>query len=161
MPTPCSGWRRHVARISGSSVAGGTALAGEHLLPPTGGDWQRLAAACREHHGVEVIVDAGPTIPPIAAHRLAMRSLLVVRPCYLALRRAVQRSECASGIIVVNEPGRSLGVTDVERSLSLPILAEIPWDPAVARAVDAGLLAARLPQTLARPLRRLTTGAPA
>ena len=34
-----------------------------------------------------------------------------------------------------------------------PVVAELPFDPAVARSVDAGLLASRLPRSVAQPLR--------
>ena len=61
-------------------------------------------------------------------------------------RRLVQR-EPRDG-----EPGRSITGREVERVLGVPVLAEVPYDPAIARAVDAGLLLARLPVTLARPL---------
>jgi hypothetical protein len=35
------------------------------------------------------------------------------------------------------------------------VVAELVWDPAVARAVDSGMLAARLPLSLVKPLQRL------
>ena len=115
---------------------------------------ERLAAAlaCTDGH---VVVDAGESVPPPTLHQCADQSLLVVRPCYLALRRAVRFTGLATGVIVVGEPGRALGTTEIERSLGLPVVAEIPWDPAVARAIDAGLLASRLPGSLARPLTRV------
>jgi hypothetical protein len=58
-----------------------------------------------------------------------------------------------TGIVLVTEPGRALGARDVERAIGAPVVAEVPYDPAVARAVDAGLLATRLPGSIARPLR--------
>ena len=57
--------------------------------------------------------------------------------------------------VLVTEPGRCLGKVDIERALGIEVAAELPWDPGVARAVDAGLLQARLPTSLARPLGRL------
>lgn len=126
--------------------------------PPANGDpalvAERLAEACARHAG-PVVIDAGPQVPPEVLHRCASRSLVVVRPCYLGLRRATAHLGLACGVIVVGEPGRALGVTDVERTLGVPVVAELTWDPAVARAVDAGLLASRLPPSLARPLGRL------
>ena len=47
--------------------------------------------------------------------------------------------------MLVAEPGRALRVPDIERAIGVPVVATISHDPAVARAVDAGLLAARLP----------------
>jgi hypothetical protein len=37
----------------------------------------------------------------------------------------------------------------------VPVEATVAIDPAIARAVDAGLLAARLPRSLGRDLRRV------
>jgi hypothetical protein len=54
--------------------------------------------------------------------------------------------------VLVTEPGRALGVADVEGTLHVPVRAEVAVDPSVARAVDAGLLASRLPRPLARSL---------
>ena len=83
----------------------------------------------------------------------AHSSLLVTRPCYLALRRAARSRIAADGIVLIREPGRSLDRSDVETLLSTPVIAEIDLDPAVARAVDAGLLARHAPRHLHRSLR--------
>ena len=80
----------------------------------------------------------------------ATHSLLVTRLCYLALRRAVRAPLRPSGVVVVSEPGRSLRASDVVSLLGAPVVAELAYEPAVARAVDAGLLAKRLPASLAR-----------
>lgn len=77
------------------------------------------------------------------------RSLLVVRPCQLALFRARHLPVAPTGVVVVREPARALTVADVERVVGVPVVAELAVDPAVARAVDAGLLAARLPRSFA------------
>jgi hypothetical protein len=58
-----------------------------------------------------------------------------------------------SGVVLDTEPGRSLVRRDVEYVLGAPVRAEIELDPLVARAVDAGLLATRLPRGLHRALR--------
>ena len=102
-----------------------------------------------------VVVDAGssPTGAALDIAAAAAVSLLVVRPCFLALRRAVAAPVRPSGVVLVREPGRSLGRRDVEDALSVPVCAEVDLEPAVARAVDAGLLAARLPRSLAHALR--------
>jgi MinD-like ATPase involved in chromosome partitioning or flagellar assembly len=83
----------------------------------------------------------------------ARRSILVTRPCYMALRRAMASPLRPSEVVVVREPGRSLSRHDIETAARAPVRTEIETDPAVARAVDAGLLAARLPRSLARGLR--------
>ncbi|HEX2192486.1 MAG TPA: hypothetical protein VHH09_04780 [Acidimicrobiales bacterium] len=84
----------------------------------------------------------------------ASLSLLVLRPCYLGLRRAVAAPLRASGLVLVNEEGRSLAGRDIEEALGIPLRARVPYDAAIARAVDAGLLAARIPRRLERSLRR-------
>lgn len=80
-------------------------------------------------------------------------SLLVLRPCYLALRRALAAPVRPSGVVLVTEVGRSLGRRDVEEVLGVPVRAEVAVEEAVARAVDAGLLARRVPRQLERALR--------
>lgn len=80
----------------------------------------------------------------------APRSLLVIRPCYLALRHALTSPLRPTGLVVMDEPGRSLGARDVAEVLGVPVVAEVPVESATARAVDAGLLVARLPRGLAR-----------
>jgi cellulose biosynthesis protein BcsQ len=115
---------------------------------------ERLAAAAADspHH---VIIDAGAIVPTDAMLQCAQRSLLVIRPCYLALRRAAAFGDTTSDLIVVAEPGRCLSRVDIERALGAHVVAELPWDPGVARSVDAGLLQSRLPLSLSRPLDRL------
>jgi hypothetical protein len=84
-------------------------------------------------------------------------SVMVVRGCYLGLRRAVRSPLLgrAAGIVLVEEQGRSLGPSEVTDVLDSPVLARVPVRAAVARAIDAGVLAARLPEALARPTARL------
>jgi pimeloyl-ACP methyl ester carboxylesterase len=100
-----------------------------------------------------VIVDAGSTpAPPAELVRGADHALLVTRPCYLALRAAIRHPARPTGIVLVDEPGRALGTRDIETSLGAPVVANVLLDPAVARAVDAGLLAARLPAGFRRAM---------
>jgi hypothetical protein len=99
-----------------------------------------------------VIVDAGTRPPPPPLTDAADQTLLVTRPCYLALRRAVSTPDRPTGIVLVSEPGRALRAADVERAVGVPVVTQLDLDPAVARAVDAGLLAARLPRLLQRQL---------
>ena len=98
------------------------------------------------------VVDAGSGLATIPIIEYATQSLLIIRPCYLALRRASLLTTKPDGVIVITEPGRALGVHDVESVVGAPVLAEIPFDPAIARAVDAGLLAGRVPTLLAKHL---------
>lgn len=82
-------------------------------------------------------------------------SLLVLRPCYLALRRALRAPLQPGAVVLVGEPQRALQQADVEDVLGLRVRAAIPWKPAIATAVDAGLLARRLPSQLERALHGL------
>ena len=113
--------------------------------------WADLAAALAQR---TTVIDAGTGIPPAALLAAATHNLLVTRPCYLALRLAAASSVQPSGIVLIGEPGRALTARDIERAVGAPVVAELHYDPAVARAVDAGLLAARLPATLAHALTR-------
>jgi MinD-like ATPase involved in chromosome partitioning or flagellar assembly len=125
---------------------------GAASIPDGGPRWDALATSLLALDGT-VVVDAGVGEPPASLRAVASQSLLVIRPCYLALRRAVADGVQPTGIVLVQEPGRALASADVERAIGAPVVAEVPFDPAVARAVDAGLLASRLPRTLAHPLR--------
>jgi hypothetical protein len=83
----------------------------------------------------------------------ADHSLLVLRPCFLALRRAMRAPIRPTGVVLVVEEGRALTTPDVEDVLGVPVQAAVSVTAQVARAVDAGLLASRLPRTLERELR--------
>lgn len=103
--------------------------------------------------GCDVTVDVGTRVPPESLAARADRSLLVTRPCYLSLRRAVRSAIRPTGVILVDEPGRGLGPRDIEHAIGAPVEAVVSVDPSVARAVDAGLLATRLPRVMTRALR--------
>ena len=122
---------------------------------PGGTRWPQLALALAQHPGA-VVIDAGTGSPPGELLGASATHLLVTRPCYLALRRAVADGVQPTGVVLVGEPGRALNARDIERALSAPVVAQVEYDPAVARAVDAGLLAARLPRSLAHALQQLT-----
>jgi hypothetical protein len=101
-----------------------------------------------------VVVDCGTTERVAAAVVAgAQRSILVIRPCYLALRRAMASPLRPSEVVMIREPGRTLSRHDVESAVGAPVRVEIDADPAVARAVDSGLMAGRLPRSLERGLR--------
>jgi len=129
----------------------GSASAMPRAVPPARVDL--LGDALAANPG-EVIVDLGvpaPDLLPLLAR--ADRSLLVLRPCYLALRRATALPTRPTGVVLVTEPGRALGRRDIEDVVGVKVAAEIDVQPAIARAVDAGLLAGRLPRSLSRTLR--------
>ncbi|MCA1846870.1 MAG: hypothetical protein LC792_27485 [Actinobacteria bacterium] len=76
--------------------------------------------------------------------------LLVIRPCYLALRAALTIGLCgtASAAVLISEAGRALDGGDVATITGLPVIATIPVRADIARAVDAGVLTGRLPEAL-------------
>ena len=101
-----------------------------------------------------VIIDCAPAAHPwidYADHRI-----LVTRPCYLALHRAIQQPR-PDHLVVITEAGRALTPTDIQTALGTPITATVPYDPDIARTLDAGLLTTRPPRALTRPLRPLLT----
>jgi hypothetical protein len=134
-----------------ASHSAGTALRAEALASLLGADGRTVIADCG-------LADRSPGRDLCAGATL---SLAVLRPCYLAIRRALGAPVRPAGVILVAEPGRSLQRRDVEELLGVPVWAEIPLDATVARAVDAGLLGARLPRPFERGLERaLDTVAP-
>jgi len=121
-----------------------------------------LATALRD--GYTTVLDAGACgAPPVrAAVEVADVALMVIRPCYLALRRAVAdpRLEHSYGAILVEEPGRALGAADVAAVLGRPVVGRFPVRAEIARAVDAGVLRDRLPAALATAAGTLLGGLP-
>jgi hypothetical protein len=101
-----------------------------------------------------VLVDCGTAREPAirAVVEVADVAVAVLRGCYLALRRAVHAPplEHTAGVVLLDEPGRSLGAREIGEVLDLPVLARIPVDRAIARAVDAGVLTTRVPDLLDR-----------
>jgi cellulose biosynthesis protein BcsQ len=157
-------WLAAASEVSGDALARLEVDAGPNLaLVPMGAavpDAPTRAeelAALLAADGRPVIVDCGSSASPtsVALASAAGLSLLVLRPCYLALRRALRAPIEASGVVLVGEPQRALQQADVEDVLGLRVRAAIPWKPAIATAVDAGLLGRRLPSALERNLRDL------
>jgi hypothetical protein len=94
----------------------------------------------------KIVIDWGTRIPEVEGV-----NLLVTSACYLALRNAVALSPKIDGIIFYDVPDRVLSKADVTKTLGKPVVWHIKHDPAIARAVDAGLLATRLPGGLRLP----------
>jgi cellulose biosynthesis protein BcsQ len=88
----------------------------------------------------------------LAAAAAATHSLIVLRPCFVALRRALLAPLRPSAVVLVEEDGRALTASDVEDALGVPVRARVRVTPQIARAVDAGLLVSHLPRTLERDL---------
>jgi hypothetical protein len=120
-----------------------------------------LAVALRDAP-VPTVADAGLALTPAARGlvEVADHSVVVVRGCYLALRRAVQSPllDHAAGVVLVEEPGRSLGAREVADVLGRPVLARVPVRASTARSVDAGVLAARPGDGLLGPVASMLRG---
>jgi cellulose biosynthesis protein BcsQ len=113
-----------------------------------------LAVALRDGP-VATIVDCGRAADPAtrALVEVADVSVVVVRGCYLAVRRALRAPALArtAGVVLVEEKDRSLTEREVGDVLDLPVLARVPVKVGIFRAVDAGVLATRVPEPIARP----------
>lgn len=109
-----------------------------------------------------VVVDCGsrPGPPGRAVARAADRSILVTRACYLAVRRQCAHDLAPTEIALVREPNRALRAADVAEALGAPVRTSVPFDPAISRAVDAGLFTARMPRALTKNLDVGAAGAP-
>lgn len=107
---------------------------------------RRVVADC----GNLAINRACPAARQVAS--AATHSLLIIKPSYLALRRVAESPVRASGAIVVLGRGRLSSRSDVERAVGAPVVGQIPEDPVVASAVDAGLLTVNLPRALVKGL---------
>ncbi len=144
-------------------VAPGLSVVPRGSGPLTSGAADLLVAAL-DADPRPVVVDAGvlgrrPEGPAaqeevaLAVAGAATRSLLVVRPCYLSLRRALDAPIRPSGVVLVAEDGRALTTADVEGAVGAPVVAEVRVTAQIARAVDAGIFASHLPRSLDRDLR--------
>lgn len=126
------------------------------LAPITAAEAGAALAVALRDGPVTTVVDLGTARAPAAraVAEVADSSVVVIRGCYLALRRAVASPLLPRtvGIVFVDERARSLHAREVADVLDRPVLARIPAVPEIARAVDAGVLAARLPDALARPV---------
>lgn len=144
-------------------IAPGLALVppGTHrvLAPTAAAEAGSALGAALRGGGLPCVVDAGRADLPAARMvvEVADASVIVVRGCYLTLRRAVHSplTPRTTGIAFVDEPGRALGATEARDVLDRPVLARVPVRPAIARAVDAGVIAVRPPDALARAAARL------
>ncbi len=137
---------------------------GLSLLPAGTGALHTVAPESGAALAVALRSDARPTVCDagrlehaalLALAEVADVCVVVVRACYLALRRAVHHEALAwtTGVVLVDEHGRSLGAHDVEDVLEVPVVASVEARSPVARSVDAGTFASRLPDSVGRPLR--------
>lgn len=107
--------------------------------------------------GATIIIDAGTDpsmVHPFDDVRPRPQRVLVVRSCYLAVRRAAAVPYTPDHVVLIRERLQSLTATDIERALALPVTT-VDHDPILARAIDAGLLVTHAHRWLGRPLRQL------
>jgi hypothetical protein len=122
-----------------------------------------LAVALRDSGTTIADVGSGAGESDGAGHAVvdvADTALVVIRPCYLALRRAVSdpRLGSSAGAILVEDPGRALDGDDVASVLGIPVVGRVPVRCEIARAVDAGVLPDRLPEPLAEAAANVLDG---
>ncbi|MEO1056569.1 MAG: hypothetical protein AAFY28_06585 [Actinomycetota bacterium] len=122
--------------------------------------WAMLATWCADWAGQaerHAYVDAGTGDPPPEFIDAADRALLVTRRCFLGLSLARQLDAQPTGVILLEEHGRTMPVRAVTDAVGAPVVARVRHDRAVFQAVDAGLISAPLPRSTHRALRSLLT----
>ena len=128
------------------------------LHTPVEHNWKEVANQLLSYDA-PVVIDVGTGELNESFERIANRTFLVLRPCYLALRKASNKMSHgylrSDGIIVLEESGRALTPTAIATVLKTPIVSTIKVDPSVSRAADAGLLSSRIPAALNEGLRAL------
>lgn len=115
--------------------------------------WGDLATLLGTH---DVVLDAGTGWFPPEVAAAARETVLVTRPCYISLRRAV-RLPTPTRVMALCEPGRALTVDDIGHVLGTSPV-RVPWDTSISRAVDAGLLAQRAAQLFGEAFAASGTG---
>jgi len=107
-----------------------------------------------------LVMDAGVMPHPVVVQG-ADTAIVVIRGDYLALRRlmkdgnAIESLKLSKGIVLLVEPSRALGASEVADVAGKPVLAKIPVTGNIARAIDAGVFANRRPDELRRPIQQL------
>ena len=128
---------------------------GRAALPESrSGAWSRVAVelANLSNSGSTIIVDAGRGPIPRELESAADHEYVIVRPCYLALRRARLIDHSSDAVIIVTEPDRALKQSDIARVLGLPVAATLDISADIARRVDAGIITSRPSTELTRAL---------
>ena len=108
-----------------------------------------LAVALGRDAALPVVADCGRADEPVACRRRGRgrdggsraRLLPDVAP-----GGALAALAATTGVVLVEEPGRTLSRREVADVLGVPVLTRVPVrEQVIARAVDAGVLAARMP----------------
>ena len=163
-------WRLEREVASGLTLLArgqGGLLADFELLDTAQERLVKFSKAIRMRGERRTVVDAGclwrsggltgePTMDDVWAReqvaRSAGTSYLVTRACFLSLRRAARAPFQPTGVVLLVEPGRPLTAGDVEDVIGSPVVLRIDVDPSIARSVDAGLLATRVPAATNRAI---------
>jgi hypothetical protein len=152
---PTEALERLAIEAAGDLVLIPRGTAASPLRPPAAAEAGAALGVALRDGPVPTVLDLGTAIAPSARALLevADAAAIVVRGCYLALRRAVGAPGLArtSGVAAVDEAGRSLRAKDCADVLDRPLLAQFSVRAPVARAVDAGVFGTRMPETLVRP----------
>lgn len=130
-------------------VTPGLGLLGPGVSPivdPFDADQLRAALA---GVGARVVLDAGTAPATRSLVDAADESIVVLRNDALALDALDRCRQVADLAVVIVEPGRALRRRDVERRLDCPVIA-VPFELAMARAVDVGLIEVGVPRSIAR-----------
>ena len=110
--------------------------------------WQALADFISQST-FNIVIDAGTGFLPPELTAVITEVTMVLKPCYLSLRRATQQQR-PNNVVVITEEGRALTVSDVSHVIGVPVFAQVPYEAAISRAVDAGLLVSRAPSLFQR-----------
>lgn len=130
-----------------------------HLPESSSGTWAKVRTQLIQQstRRSAVVIDTGHRQLPSALDDIVDLDLLVIRPCYLALRRATLDAHDVDGVVLIEEAGRVLTARDVQSVLGRPVVAQIPFDADIGRRVDAGVLLSRPPRSLIGPLAPLVS----
>ena len=138
--------------------------AGLSLLPAGSGSQQSASRTAALAHALSgssrsVVIDAGTTRGELWGQLGAVASdrILVTKACYLGLRRLRDCDIEPTAVVLFREAGRALAPALVREHVDAPIVGTMAYDPAVSRAIDAGLLTRRVPRTLRSAVRRIGT----
>lgn len=125
--------------IAAATFTGGLDLLKAHNLE----DAQALAGTTILGPSEVFVMDSG--IVPNSQWNT--RRIAVLRgPDYLGAKTLLERREQFDGMVMVQEPGRSLMPSDMESMTGLQVVAVVDYTPSVARTIDAGLFLQKLPR---------------
>jgi hypothetical protein len=125
---------------------------GDAIDGPTNVERRNGGSPAAAAHGVDALrLGYGADLSRQAV-RAAATNIVVLRACYLALRRFGRLDLAADAIVFLREPRRALVAADLETTVGAPVVGTVEIDPAVARATDSGSLTSRLPRRLERQL---------